>query len=60
MSPITEEITNATDNGRMLVSGTRFINGRAMNIRSTNSPIATITDRNITQRAISTLGEVAV
>ena len=31
-----------------------------MNILSTNSPIATITERNITQRAISTLGEVAV
>ncbi len=60
ISPITEQITNATDTARRLVPLTRLTTGRAISIRSTNSPIATITDRNITQRAISSCGVAAV
>ena len=45
---------------RRLVPGTRRITGRAIAMRSTNSPIAAITVRKTSQRATSSRGVVAV
>ena len=60
ISPSPAAIANATVNGRRLDPETRRTSGRAISSRSTNRPIATITVMNITQRAISNCGVVAV
>ena len=53
------QTTNATETARRLVPSTRRTTGRAIAIRSTNSPIDDITVRNISQRAISSFVVVA-
>ena len=60
ITPTTDVATNATDSPCRVVPGTRLTSGRAISMRSTNSPIAAITEKNITQRGISTRGAVAV
>ena len=52
-------ITNASDTAWRRAPGIRRVSGRAIAIRKANSPIAIITDRNITQRVISSCGDVA-
>ena len=59
ISPTIEAITNATDTGRRLVWRTKRVMGRAMATRKANRPIALITERNITHRAITSRGDVA-
>ncbi len=60
ISPTTDAATNATDTFRRLAPRTRRTSGRAISVRSTNSPIALITDTNITHRAISRFALIAV
>ena len=59
-APATDATTNATDTFRRLVPRTRRTSGRAISIRITNSPIAAITNTNITHRAMSSFALVAV
>ena len=56
---MTDATTKAIERGRSPDPGTRRGSNRATRKRNANRPIATITDRNITQRAISRLGAVA-
>src|SRR6476659_9140005 len=51
-SPTAAATANAIDTHRSSVSRTRRTSGRAISIRSTNSPIADITARNVIQRAM--------
>ncbi len=60
INPRIDMITNASETLRRLDPSTRFATGRAITIRSTKSPMAAITVRNIAQRAITSRGVVAV
>ena len=60
ISPTIDDATQATDTARSVVPSTRRISGRAISIRSANRPIAVITDRNITQRAINSFAVFAL
>ena len=51
---------NATEIARRFVPSTRRITGRAMPIRSTNSPIAHITARKTAERAATSRGVAAL
>src|SRR5690242_16173565 len=55
-----DAIANATVTPRSVEPETRLITGRAIASRSTARPIAVITDRKTTQRAISSFGVAAV
>ena len=57
---MTDEITNAIEIARNDAPLTRRGSTRAITKRKAKSPIAIIIDRNITHRAISRLGEVAL
>src|SRR5207302_5267556 len=51
---------NVNETARKEKPGRARVSGRPMNIRSENNPTAAITVRNVSQRAISSLGVAAV
>jgi hypothetical protein len=59
-SAIAALTTNAIETARNRVPLTRRTSGRAMPIRSANSPIAAMTERNVSQRATMRRGVAAV